>query len=147
VHKVDRLLLHSPLQAASMAGGNDNKMKGAWACVTGASSGIGMSAASDLRMCCLTRVPEQVQAGVQGWSSSVGFNRNVADDEPLLHPGRAIALALAGEGMNLKLVGRSTEKLQKVLMMSRQPSAMARLHLASSNTMHHAYHLVPFPGL
>lgn len=33
-----------PLQVASMAGGNDDKMKGAWACVTGASSGIGMSA-------------------------------------------------------------------------------------------------------
>ena len=95
----------------------------------------------------LTRVPEQVQAGVQGWSPIVGFKGDVADDETLLHPGRAIALALAGEGMNLKLVGRSTEKLQKVLLMSRQPSAMATLHLASSNTMHHAHQLVPSAGL
>lgn len=54
-------------------------------------------------------------------STSADFKGHAADDATLLHPGRAIALALAGEGMNLKLVGRSTDKLQKVLMILRQP--------------------------
>jgi hypothetical protein len=103
-----------------MAGGGDDKMKGAWACVTGASSGIGMSAL-DPRIC--SRPWCESLHICKAGSSSVGFKGNVADAEPVLRPGRAIALALAGEGMNLKLVGRSTDKLQKVLMMSRQPVA------------------------
>ena len=51
-----------------MAGSNDDKMKGAWACVTGASSGIGTSANRDCapdpaaKYCMCTRLDQRVLA-------------------------------------------------------------------------------------
>jgi hypothetical protein len=48
------------------------------------------------------------------WKNRASMS-SVAQGVPHDVPGKAIALALAGEGMNLKLVGRSTDKLQKVL--------------------------------
>ena len=72
-------------------------------------------------------------------STSVGPKGDVADKRPVLRVGRAIALALAGEGMNLKLAGRSTDKLQKVRMCgaSIQPGqgAQPQSHLRTPCTM------------
>lgn len=105
-----------------MAGDGEHKMKGSWACVTGASSGIGRHAAYGRHMfpCCWCRAG--AGAGrVWDLGHECCFGAlDVAD--PGVPSGKAIALALAGEGINLKLVGRSTDKLQKVVVPEFSPA-------------------------
>jgi hypothetical protein len=60
-------------------------------------------------------------AGRRGsWGKHDALEYFDVSDSPGVPSGKAIALALAGEGMNLKLVGRSTDKLQKVVVHARQ---------------------------